>query len=302
MRAVSCRPLGRSVSALGYGCASLGSRVGSSAALRSVHHALDLGVTWFDVAPSYGDGAAEALLGQALIGRRDKVIVCTKFGIEPAAAPTWKTSLKPMLRPLVRAIPRLRSVVSAGRSTAVRPPVDARLIQSSVERSLRQLRTDRIDVLAFHDPDVFDLGRHDIIRCLADLVSSGKVGGLSVAGTPQAARAAAEPFSFVQFANDPVARQLSLVKLPAGRFVLTHSVFNPQSIDAIGSALRDQEWPRRKPGELLLNWAFAQNPDGVVLCSMTDPRNLEANCRLAATPVNLESAALVDSLASQGGI
>ena len=67
--------------ALGFGCASLGSHVSEGQGLRALHAAFERGVTWYDVAPPYGDGEAEEILGRFLTGRRDRVVICTKFGV-----------------------------------------------------------------------------------------------------------------------------------------------------------------------------------------------------------------------------
>ena len=70
-------------SAIGMGCASLGSRVGRREGLKALARAYDAGITWFDVAPSYGDAEAETILGEFVQGRRDKIRICTKVGIRP---------------------------------------------------------------------------------------------------------------------------------------------------------------------------------------------------------------------------
>ena len=61
MRTVVCPGLGRDVSAVGFGCASLGSRVSEAQGLRALGLAFERGVTWYDVAPPYGDGEAEGI-------------------------------------------------------------------------------------------------------------------------------------------------------------------------------------------------------------------------------------------------
>src|SRR5580692_13107372 len=76
-------PLGRPVSRLGFGCAPMGSRYGKRESLRALGEAFDRGVTYFDVARSYGYGDAEGILGSFIRDKRDRVIVATKFGIEP---------------------------------------------------------------------------------------------------------------------------------------------------------------------------------------------------------------------------
>ena len=75
--------LGRQASVVGFGCASLGSRIGADQGLRALADAHAHGVTWFDLAPAYGAGEAEAIFGRFLAGRRDQVLVCSKVGLAP---------------------------------------------------------------------------------------------------------------------------------------------------------------------------------------------------------------------------
>src|SRR5580692_6033576 len=82
-RVADRRPSSLRPSRLGLGCASLGSRIGASAGARALSAAHEAGVTWFDVAPPYGLGDAELLLGEFLRGRRHGVSVTTKVGIAP---------------------------------------------------------------------------------------------------------------------------------------------------------------------------------------------------------------------------
>jgi aryl-alcohol dehydrogenase-like predicted oxidoreductase len=119
------RPLGATglqVSEIGLGCWQLANPTwgpeDAAEAVRIVHAALDGGCTLFDTAPGYGGGRSEALLGEALVGQRSQVVLCSKFG-HPADGP---------------------ADFSVG---ALRP---------SIEASLRRLRTDFLDVLLVHNP------------------------------------------------------------------------------------------------------------------------------------------------------
>lgn len=110
---------GLRVSRAGFGGGGIGQVWGATTedeAIRSVHRALELGITFFDVAPSYGDGKAEEALGKALDGRQEDVVVATKV--------------------------RLRE----GEMDDV-----AGAVERSVERSLVRLRRDRVDVLHVHN-------------------------------------------------------------------------------------------------------------------------------------------------------
>ena len=94
-----------------------------SDSIRAIHHALDLGVNWIDTAPFYGWGRAEEIVGRALDGRRDGVLVFTKCGTFPD---------------------------ERGSRVDLRPES----IRAEVEESLRRLRTDRLDLLQLHDEDL----------------------------------------------------------------------------------------------------------------------------------------------------
>ena len=139
---------GLKVSALGLGCMSMSHAYGAPEerddreSIATIHRALELGVTFFDTAEAYGPFANEELVGRALKGKRDGVILATKFGF------------------------KLTDGVIDG--------VDSRPahIRDAVDGSLRRLATDRIDLLYQHriDPNV---PIEDVIGVMADLVRAG---------------------------------------------------------------------------------------------------------------------------------
>src|SRR6059058_1826376 len=91
---------GVETSALGLGCADL-MRAGTAARRRLLAAALDAGVRHYDVAPMYGLGLAEHEIGRFAHGRRDRLVIATKFGIEPSRA---ARALAPVQRSLQRAL------------------------------------------------------------------------------------------------------------------------------------------------------------------------------------------------------
>lgn len=221
-------------SRLGFGCASVGSRVGRSDSLRALATAHDLGVNWFDVAPSYGDGLAEEILGTFARGRRQSVHICTKVGIvAPSIGPAQRL-LRPMVRSVVRRAPAIRSLVARGRAEPQRLVLDRAAILASLERSLRRLGTDYVDVLALHDPLLEDVQSEVLGEVLAEVVTSGKARAAGVAGSIEAAARAIEghrPFRHVQFAHGPGLPGLAgfAAEFPDGRrdvHLVTHSVYS----------------------------------------------------------------------------
>ncbi|QFU89567.1 aldo/keto reductase [Amycolatopsis sp. YIM 10] len=152
---------GRPVGPLALGCSNFGHWVDDDVATRIVHTAIDRGVVLFDTAnvyPPVAPGGSERLLGRALDGRRDRVLVATKFG-----------------HPLLR---------EHGAGAA------AGTVRKSVEGSLRRLRTDWIDLYQLHKPDP-DVPVGETLSALAELTDAGKVRaiGCSQFTVPQLAEA-----------------------------------------------------------------------------------------------------------------
>jgi aryl-alcohol dehydrogenase-like predicted oxidoreductase len=142
---VELSPSGLKTSRLGFGTSRL-HYVEGTARARLLETAVDLGLTHIDTAPSYGDTLAEFEIGRVLKGRRDGIVIATKYGIPPD--------------PLIAALPALAFPLRAGRAllrvaglaprrrTAMTPTG----LRRSVEASLRRLRVDSIDVLLLHEP------------------------------------------------------------------------------------------------------------------------------------------------------
>ena len=133
MQRITVANLEGAASVVGMGCASLGSRVGRREGLKALDRAFDVGITWFDVAPSYGDAEAETILGEFVRGRRDKVQICTKVGIRPARTSFAMRAAKPILRSAVDAVPMLRKYVARARPAPTKLAITAEMISSSVD-------------------------------------------------------------------------------------------------------------------------------------------------------------------------
>lgn len=301
MRQVAIPRLGRQVSAIGFGCASLGSRISKPAGHRAIDRAIDRGLNWFDVAPSYGDGRAEALLGEALRGQRDKVIICTKFGIAPPQVSLPARLLRPMARQAVATFPGLRRTVSRARSTGIRAAIDPTAIEASVSRSLRQLRTDYIDVLAVHEPSLTDAANAEIFGVLHRLIERGLIRAISVAGNPESIKATihgGQPLDVAQFPDTPLTEAVVTLRRQLADAVpkfVTHGVFgsgimqslaamSPQQAAGIIALAERHGIDPGSPSDLLLRFAFSNNPDGVVIISMFDIKHIDRNIAVAALP------------------
>jgi aryl-alcohol dehydrogenase-like predicted oxidoreductase len=310
---------GISTSALGMGCASLGSRVPADKGLRALEAAFDAGVCWFDVAPAYGAGQAEAILAGFLKGRRDRVQLCSKVGLAaPRMSPAKQLAYR-LGRPLMGVARGLRGLVRKSGATAnVALPLTPELIYSSLDMSLARLGCDYLDVLALHEASPQDLALPAVREALQAVVQAGKVRQVAVAGSAQAAQAALafpQLYTVLQLADDPATLPLVSLRAQAGERApgfITHSVFGVGGARAqalarlqADAALRARVLAAGYTGpdeqmvaDLLLDRAFASNLQGVVLASMYSPRHLASNVARAARPVAPQAVDLVAGLFS----
>lgn len=165
------------LSRLGFGCASVMGKVGRTASLRAMSLSLDLGITHFDVARSYGFGCAEALLGEFIRGRRQQVTVTTKFGIVPPNLGVKARLAMPLARAMARYAPGLQARLrrESGRLLSEQR-FDASYARQALHTSLAQLRTDYVDIFMLHEPPILPRAiLDDIADTLQTLVREGKV-------------------------------------------------------------------------------------------------------------------------------
>jgi aryl-alcohol dehydrogenase-like predicted oxidoreductase len=143
------------VSVLGFGCAAIGSRTGRRPALDALRMALDHGVNFFDTAPFYGQGESERIVGAAIKGQRDRVVVATKVGLYPSLALRLAAKFKPLVRSLLKALPgagrtSLQKSVQGFMRSSNEIRFDRRSLVASLESSLKRLSTDYVDLLLLH--------------------------------------------------------------------------------------------------------------------------------------------------------
>jgi aryl-alcohol dehydrogenase-like predicted oxidoreductase len=163
------------LSEVGFGCAALLGRASRKESLAALAAAADAGITFFDTARSYGYGGAEGLLGEFLGTRRKEAVICTKFGILPAAQ-GWKQKLKPLARAAIKAFPGLRAAAKRQAATQfVAGQFTLETLRTSFETSLRELRTDHVDMLLLHAAPESVLAQDDLLEAMGRLVESGKV-------------------------------------------------------------------------------------------------------------------------------
>jgi aryl-alcohol dehydrogenase-like predicted oxidoreductase len=150
------RTLGRTgikVSSYALGALALGTPIGNpdhDDSIRIIHKALDAGINFVDTADAYGD--SEVVVGKALKGRRDSVVLATKFGRPAGDDPNQQGASR-------------------------------RWVMTAVDNSLRRLQTDYIDLYQVHRPDP-DTDIEETLSALSDLIHSGKVRAIGASQTP----------------------------------------------------------------------------------------------------------------------
>jgi aryl-alcohol dehydrogenase-like predicted oxidoreductase len=191
MRSIALTNSGMRSSVLGFGCSAMMGRVGRKASLAALAAACDAGITFFDTARSYGYGESEALLGEFLHGRRDSVLISTKFGILPTPTTHLKRSLKPVARTLLRLAPGARKAMQQQLAAQSSPShFSVAALHKSIETSLRTLRTGYVDFLFLHEAPASVLQRQDLFAALDQLVAAGKLRRYGIASPPEVIEAA----------------------------------------------------------------------------------------------------------------
>jgi D-threo-aldose 1-dehydrogenase len=301
MRRVHLKRCNIETSCLGFGCVSLTMHDDRAKAIHILETAFDAGITHFDVARLYGYGQAEGILGEFLQGKRDRVTVTTKFGLEPAGAVAKSRKLVSIARWIAHRSKFIakfaRRASAANVAKGKFNPADAK---ASLETSLRELRTDHIDLFMLHECSLEEAQQQDLIAFLQGQKSKGTIRGFGPAVAFDKLKGDASLFpaqhAVMQFDSSSTAPNIELLKNAAARDCIT---FGP-----IAAAKKLAELVKSRPqlatpyqaqisanlqdpdavAGLMLRDALTRNADGIVLFASTNKNRVAANVAAAVSP------------------
>src|SRR5216117_3434752 len=312
---MNTRELGKSglrVSALGLGCMGMSEFYGpgdDAESIATIHAALDAGINFLDTADVYGPHTNEALVGKAIRGRRNEVVLATKFGIvrDPAEPTRRGVSGKPDY------------------------------VRSSCEASLKRLGVETIDLYYQHRVDPAT-PIEDTVGAMAELVRAGKVRylGLSEAGPETLRRACrVHPITALQteyslWSRDPEDRVLATCRelgigfvaySPLGRGFLTGKIkrfedFAPDDYRRLSPRFQGENFQKNldlvrhlealaarkgcKPSQLALAWVLARGPDIAPIPGTKRRTYLEENVGALAVALTPQDLAAIDAIMPLG--
>ncbi len=247
-------------SRLGFGASRL-HYVSSRDRSRLLERSVGLGFRHLDSAPLYGDGVAEEAIGKCFAKRRTDVVIATKAGLFPRTLPLQVAGLAPAVRSIENSI---RAHLRAPRR---RPPITAAALRTSLQESLRRLRTDYVDLLLLHEPNpdvIPDLSA--VFGEMRRIQAEGHALHVGVAGDWRTLEILAKVISLDGFILQTHEAQWPSETPPDISYgALTNG---PQTF-ATRSRLGSDEIARR-----IAN-ALTRRPNGTLLVSTTKPMHLE---------------------------
>lgn len=285
MQTVHLPGSGLKTSRIGLGCGRLNGGIETRASMALIEAAMDAGIRHFDVAPSYGLGLAEAVLGRALQGRSD-VTVATKVGIEPGRHGLAKSLARAVLKPVAARIPALKArliAAAAAPAATTHGHFTPEAMQASLDRSLTALKRDRIDLYLLHEPP--PTLAVEVEATLTAFRDRGSIAafGAGTGGLEETLPVTGQAAQFRWGPSEAVARD--------GRMAIRHGMLrwgmsllqkavsegalsDPEMRAALSGALRFDLDDPATAAPLLLTLVLSQFPEDMILVSSNDPKRI----------------------------
>ena len=178
MHYVTLGNTGITISRMGLGCSKFGSALGGisgPATQRLISTAIGNGINFFDTANIYGQGESERLLGKALHSHRHNVVIATKAGQRFPSAATAISFIKKPISHLAMRFPALAQEIKRRRDRPLPRCFEPHYLENELERSLKRLGTDYVDIFYLHSPQPEHLKNNAIEKLMKSLKSAGKI-------------------------------------------------------------------------------------------------------------------------------
>jgi aryl-alcohol dehydrogenase-like predicted oxidoreductase len=252
------RPFGTTgllVSEVGVGCSRLGGVFSTGTTPREesalLGAAMDAGINFFDTSDLYSNGQSEILVGKAVRRRRSEVVIATKGGYVSPSETRLLGRVKPLLRPIVRALGLKRPSSRAAGGASIDQDFSPGYLVAALEASLRRLGTDYVDIFQLHSPgrDVVDAG--EFLPVLDRLKAQGKIRHYGIAADDAADVESIDrhpSITSVQVPFSAIEQRASTLVFPkaraAGTGVISRSCF---AAGLLVSSLSEDELRERTP-------------------------------------------------------
>jgi D-threo-aldose 1-dehydrogenase len=289
---------GQTTTRLGFGCGPLHGGLEAGQSRRTIDIAFEAGIRHFDVAPSYGLGLIEGVLGQAMKGRRNEVTLTTKAGLPRPSRGFLKSAVRSVVKPVVGLV---RGWLTADRPAREGPPPDGTFdvagIEASLGESLARLQTGSVDMFLMHEMRPRD-PTPELLQMLTKRQRAKTIGLLGI-GTSRAdavaiAMQTPQLAGVQQFRWNVFEPRLTPI---GSSLIITHGAIVPalgrlNALFAANPALRD-DWSAALDldlaspailGDVLLGAALAENPNGIVLVHSRKPERIRRFVTVAKDP------------------
>ena len=303
MEQIALGQSGRQTTRLGYGCSSLMGALNRRDSLRLLETAYDAGIRHFDVAPMYGYGEAESCLGEFLQNHRN-ITVTTKFGIAPPKRSALIQAGRRIAGPIVKKIPSLKQGLAKAASTATRnderPAFTAAHAKASLDRSLRAMQAEHIDLWLLHEVEARDLMDDTLLTLLESEIRQGSIGTFGIGSSREKIPAILSDHSAycrtLQYEWSILDSPIEAPLIDTGQPFHIHHRSLTNNFRTLHTALLNNKnltrrWSKSTNTDLansetlanlMLKAALVMNPASIILFSSKNPQHIQANARIAA--------------------
>lgn len=277
---------------LGCGCSTFGGSVSAKVAIKTLESCFENGIRYYDLARSYGYGTAESIVGQFQKGKRDELIIASKFGIMPPPSFPFKQSVIRAARFIKKQLPASKQIIH---STAVKAlnkrHFTPQMVVESLDKSLSEIGTDYLDVFVFHEATFEEMLNDDIRYALEKEIGKGKIRkwGSNISDlTDETEFDLAK--NWPQVIQHPFSLSQSYLKLiNADHVNVVYSVISLYKSLAASqkehlSKLRNnyaQQIDLQTDLEMLFYLAFQQLQSGIMLISTSNPNHIKRNVEIS---------------------